>query len=124
MCVYAHDTQDIMSATATRKRPRARSQGAAPEEGLGLPPEDTVIMGAEKEDNLFRDAPEGAGEAVDPATLQKRRQDLEAIAEEFEMIAAEEDEAHARQHNEMRARGLMAMMNCRPPQPEEDCNLT
>ena len=40
------------------------------------------------------------------------------------MVDAEEEEAHARQHNEMRARGLMRRLNCRPPQPEEDCNLT
>jgi len=110
-----------MSATAPRKRPRAGSREADPEDGLGFPPEDTVIMCAEKEDNLFQDAPEEAGEAVDPATMQKRRQDIEEQVEELETLAAEEEEADERQDNEMRARDVMAMMNCPPAQPEEEC---
>ena len=108
------------SATAGRKRQRALSQGAAPEDGLGFAPDDSVILGDEKEADLFYDA--SNGKAADPAAVQAKAQELEALEEELEFFDAEEEEAHSRQHAEARARGVMSMISGTRPEDEEDCN--
>ena len=100
------------SATAGRKRQRARSQGAAPEEGLGFDPGE--------EADLFYDGPDG--EVADPAAVQLKAQQLAALEEEEEELEAEEEGALTRQHEEERTRGVMTLHRMSDPRREAEEN--
>ena len=104
------------------------SQGAAPEESgelLGFDPDDSLIVGDEKEAALFYDASDG--KAVDPAdpAVQAKAEELEALEEELEFGEAEEEEAVSRWHAEARARDVMSIFSRQHgarPEEKEDCN--